>query len=1014
MDDKTKKPKPYLNIDKKKYQSHHKLIINSNNTPYEIFFPYKPYETQITYMSKVLTSLSSSSLAALESPTGTGKTLCLLCAALSFLKKSRETNAKSPIQILYTSRTHSQLTNVIKELKKTCYLPSTAVLSSRDGLCVNPELMSVSTNRGNVLNIKCKIIKKRCSFFKNNNNIMNEYNMCDIEELHKAGKNTRFCPFFFEREKMKKSDIVFLPYNYIVDSAVREALEIDMKNTIVIIDEAHNLQSVCESAESRCLSEKIIDDVNADLKGIYNIVAGGCQDVKKESVLRTLSTKDIVDEIMVLNSIKDYMQKFFVKQGDVWPDKGKLMTVQEVLDVFFKGSQIDQGEIDSELKVKKSLKGISTANIDEHLSLLMKIDDGINQEFEKNSQISEIIKILQLVKDLSSTATMTETAKSFTFFLCDNFENVTTNTYTTQKKIRTLNMFCFNPGYGFNKILSFQPHSVILTSGTLSPISGLASELKVTFPVQLENAHVVPSSQIRFSIITDSSLAKKVSFRFDNSTRKDNDMITELGNTIYRLCSVTQGGVLLFFPSYSFMNQCYSIWTSCGIIRKLNTIKEIYKDQKDAKRNKILLTEFVKSNSHLDKKKLTGGVLFSVCRGSSSEGLDFADDFARMVIVIGIPFANLGDDKVKLKKDFLDKYKYTPSERRLNGSEWYTQDAIGAVNQSLGRVIRHIYDYGAMIVIDGRYREMMRRNLFSGWLRNNATIDTVDETYINNMRTFFAEIKRTVTIKKSEEDRNKIDIVSDDSDDFMKVDNSSNSFKKIINSNTSKPLVDSYGFIIKNDDFETERKFDINNKTNFNVENDITIDKKPSVSITSFLQKKRIQYEYIEDSDGDDELIPVKKKTININKQKKPSTSILSSFDPISSSSNKMIGMSSVAKKDSDDDFISKLKALKKKADTSLISKKYQAKLDEIYPKENPPVIDLDNEEDENTTKCPICYTTSKENPSITFSISKCHHVVCDDCWNHILSTKLECPICKKKVRKQTLSPYTNQTINKN
>ena len=63
--------------------------------------------------------------------------------------------------------------------------------------------------------------------------------MCDIEELHKAGKNTRFCPFFFEREKMKKSDIVFLPYNYIVDSAVREALEIDMKNTIVIIDEAH-------------------------------------------------------------------------------------------------------------------------------------------------------------------------------------------------------------------------------------------------------------------------------------------------------------------------------------------------------------------------------------------------------------------------------------------------------------------------------------------------------------------------------------------------------------------------------------------------------------------------------------------------------------------------------------------------------------------------------------------------------------------------------------------------------
>ena len=57
-------------------------------------------------------------------------------------------------------------------------------------------------------------------------------------------------------------------------------------------------------------------------------------------------------------------------------------------------------------------------------------------------------------------------------------------------------------------------------------------------------------------------------------------------------------------------------------------------------------------------------------------------------------------------------------------------------------------------------------------------------------------------------------------------------------------------------------------------------------------------------------------------------------------------------------------------------------------------------------TRCPICYTNIRENPNAKFSITKCHHIMCDDCWDNWLKNKLECPICKKKVRKQTLSSY--------
>ena len=60
-------------------------------------------------------------------------------------------------KILYTTRTHSQITQIIQELKKTCYRPKTAILSSRDNSCINENVKKKST--GTILNIKCRKIK---------------------------------------------------------------------------------------------------------------------------------------------------------------------------------------------------------------------------------------------------------------------------------------------------------------------------------------------------------------------------------------------------------------------------------------------------------------------------------------------------------------------------------------------------------------------------------------------------------------------------------------------------------------------------------------------------------------------------------------------------------------------------------------------------------------------------------------------------------------------------------------
>ena len=44
---------------------------------------------------------------------------------------------------------------------------------------------------------------------------------------------------------------------------------------------------------------------------------------------------------------------------------------------------------------------------------------------------------------------------------------------------------------------------------------------------------------------------------------------------------------------------------------------------------------------------------------------------------------------------------------RLSGQEWYAQQATRAVNQAMGRVIRHRHDYGAIILADERFRVYM-------------------------------------------------------------------------------------------------------------------------------------------------------------------------------------------------------------------------------------------------------------------------------------------------------------------
>jgi regulator of telomere elongation helicase 1 len=51
------------------------------------------------------------------------------------------------------------------------------------------------------------------------------------------------------------------------------------------------------------------------------------------------------------------------------------------------------------------------------------------------------------------------------------------------------------------------------------------------------------------------------------------------------------------------------------------------------------------------------------------------------------------------------------------GEEWYKMQAYRAVNQAIGRVIRHKNDYGAVLLCDERFAENSARSKLPKWIR---------------------------------------------------------------------------------------------------------------------------------------------------------------------------------------------------------------------------------------------------------------------------------------------------------
>lgn len=159
-------------------------------------------------------------------------------------------------KIIYASRTHSQLTQAMQELKRSSYAHlKAAVIGSRDQLCIHPDVAKEQGNANKIHMCKLKVTTRTCSFHHRVDTAKDapqftEAGVMDIEDLVAAGRKARACPYFVSRELIAGADIVFMPYNYLLDPKARKANKVELANTIVILDEAHNVEKMCEDSAS--------------------------------------------------------------------------------------------------------------------------------------------------------------------------------------------------------------------------------------------------------------------------------------------------------------------------------------------------------------------------------------------------------------------------------------------------------------------------------------------------------------------------------------------------------------------------------------------------------------------------------------------------------------------------------------------------------------------------------------------------------------------------------------------
>ncbi|KAL1736853.1 helicase C-terminal domain-containing protein [Schizophyllum commune] len=680
-------------------------------------------------------------------------------------------------KIYYASRTHSQLSQVLPELRRVderracssasddsqpkntnekfardCgkrprdeddevqYFTTTraVALGSRKQLCINNTLLK---GKRVDLDEACRAMlaekkEKRCPHLPSQEEEAAMLDLRDqilatpkdIEELAATGRASGICPYFGSRKAIDQAEIVTLPYNLLFQKSAREALGIDLKDQIVVIDEAHNVIPTLLSLSTTSLP---LSQIRLSLAQVTTYLA------KFKTRLKHVHVLSLRRLTVFLESLEACVEGW-AKPGQpatkpihlTLPPKTEIMTPNDFVSRLGKKVEgINLLEVERYLKASRIARKIS--------GYCLELEEkGLTGSYTARKR-KGMIPPLHAVEDFMVSLSGMNDDGRISFIRNANG--------SLEVRYQLL-----NPEPNFAEVVD-EARAVVLAGGTMSPMfdvfnqlfSHVAAERLTSFSC----GHIIPASNLQTLVVTKGP--KGGSLEFKAERQKDPAAIEELGQILFNLVCVTPKGMVVFFPSYNFLNAAKAAWGQSGTLGRLEGRKKIFFEPEETTDVDKVLQSYAAAVHEVDPARpKPGALLFAVIGAKLSEGLNFADDLARSVVIIGMPYANLGSAELKERMAYVKRLE----ERRVRegkhvrgkgakdaAAELYENMCMNAVNQSIGRAIRHQGDWAALVLLDRRYANTAIRNKLPKWIGSGLTVADTYGMVIKELATFYRQ-----------------------------------------------------------------------------------------------------------------------------------------------------------------------------------------------------------------------------------------------------------------------------------
>lgn len=439
----------------------------------------------------------------------------------SLVFASRERKKGNRCRIIYLSRTHNQLEQVIQELRKLPFNVKSAVFGSKIQLCPRNEIRSGGSKK---CSKKCfeSIKSQTCSYytnFKKNKFVLEKkykFKPLNITEIKNEMIKNEICPFYFTKIFESEADIIFMPYFFLLNWKIRKIKNQFLENSIVIFDEAHNFIEQSEEGQNIEISSEDLISVFEEIESFYEPIKSKINS-KEQIFFKFISF--FIDACLSYFNSNELLSQF--NNSEEYGDPHNFLNffekaIYQKINYHSKQYErnfIDQiiGKIkhpcsllkDGVLNIEGVIKGFKNVRI-----CLMKYYD---QESEKQNQNQD------------PNLNIVSTPKPNMFFEILNLEDIFIRIndifkpenyvisqynyrsdfekYHQISKSQIIRLVSLTPEETFKDILNCKINSLVLTSGTLKPFQMFEKELKTKFPIKFDGNHVIKfANQVIFNI----------------------------------------------------------------------------------------------------------------------------------------------------------------------------------------------------------------------------------------------------------------------------------------------------------------------------------------------------------------------------------------------------------------------------------------------------------------------------------------------------------------------------------